>query len=94
MGRAIDMENDIHKLKIKVETIENALEKVIETVDRLEAKSPSVKHVDLVEDSMRVESEMVSGDDPQPFKDEEKAAEEDKTLLSQLKSAKSSKNKK
>ena len=50
MGRAIDMENDIHKLKIQVETIENALEKVIQTVDKLEAKSPSVEHIDLVED--------------------------------------------
>ena len=90
MGRAIDMENDIGKLKIQIETIEKALARVIETVDRLEAKSPSVKHVDLLEDSMRVESEMVSGDDPQPLKDELEAAKE----ASPKKSAKSSKNKK
>ena len=118
------MENDIGKLKIQIETMERALARVIDVVDGLEAKSPSVKHIDLIDDvkpteieeeqsvditlkelgkacedvldelaekdAMRVESEMVSGDDPQPFKDEEKAAEE----AAPKKSAKSSKNKK
>jgi hypothetical protein len=50
MGRAIDMENDISKLKIKVETIEGALQRVIESVDSLENKSSTTKHIDLVED--------------------------------------------
>ena len=50
MGRAIDMENDISKLKIKVETMEGALKRVIESVDRLEDKSSTTKHIDLVED--------------------------------------------
>ena len=43
MGRAIDMENDIHKLKIKVETMEGALKRVIDTVDSLENKSSTTK---------------------------------------------------
>ena len=51
MGRAIDMENDISKLKIKVETMEGALKRVIESVDRLEDKSSTTKHIDLVKET-------------------------------------------
>ena len=123
MGRAIDMESDISKLKIKVETIEGALKRVIESVDRLESKSSTTKHIDLVEDvkpseieeeqsvnikdveracedaldelaekdAMRVESEMVSGDNPQPLKDELEAAN---AAAPKKKSAKSNKDKK
>ena len=98
MGRAIDMENDIHKLKIQVETMENALEKVIETVDRLEAKSPSVKHIDLVEDVKPVEVE-----ESVDIKEVEEACEDVLDELAEKdaaetaapkKSVKSSKNKK
>ena len=43
MGRAIDMENDIHKLRIRVDTMEAALEKVIHVVDNKEKKTEEVK---------------------------------------------------
>ena len=100
MGRAIDMENDIHKLKIQVETMENALERVIETVDRLEAKSPSVKHVELVED---IKPKEIEEEQSVSIKEVEEACEDalDKPeekdaaeAAAPKKSAKSSKNKK
>ena len=101
MGRAIDMENDISKLKIKVETMEGALKRVIDTVDSLENKSSTTKHIDLVEDVKSVEIEEEQSVDI-TLKELGKACEDvldelvekDKTLLSQLKNAKSSKNKK
>ena len=101
MGRAIDMENDISKLKIKVETMEGALKRVIDTVDSLESKSSTTKHIDLVEDVKPSEIEEEQSVDI-TLKELGKAcedvldelAEKDKTLLSQLKNAKSSKNKK
>ena len=50
MGRAIDMEKDIGKLKIQVERIEAALSKVIDVLDSMEDKGQRTTHVDLVED--------------------------------------------
>ena len=101
MGRAIDMENDISKLKIKVETMEGALKRVIDTVDSLESKSSTTKHIDLVEDVKPSEIEEEQSVDI-TLKELGKACEDvldelvekDKTLLSQLKNAKSRKNKK
>tara|TARA_Y100001938_G_C7758139_1_gene267280 strand:- start:28 stop:285 length:258 start_codon:yes stop_codon:yes gene_type:complete len=46
MGRAINMENDLDALTIRVKRIEDALEKVIETIDSMQSKSSKVKHVE------------------------------------------------
>ena len=43
MGRAIDMENDIYKLKTRIDTMEAALEKVIHVMDNKEKKTQEVK---------------------------------------------------
>ena len=43
MGRAIDMENDIQKLKTKLDRIEPALEKVINWIAEQENKDDSPK---------------------------------------------------
>ena len=50
MGRAIDMENDIGALKIKVEKLENQVRGMVSKLDELNEKSSKTKHVDLVED--------------------------------------------
>ena len=50
MGRAIDMENDISSLKIKVEKLENQLRGMLSKIDELDEKSSKTKHVDLVDD--------------------------------------------
>ena len=50
MGRAIDMEKDIDKLKIQVDRIDAALAKVIDVVDSMQEKGQRTTHVDLVED--------------------------------------------
>ena len=50
MGRAIDMENDISALKIKVEKLENQVRGMVSKLDELNEKSSKTKHVDLVED--------------------------------------------
>ena len=50
MGRAIDMENDIVRLKIKVEKLENQLRGMISKIDEISEKSSKTKHIDLVED--------------------------------------------
>ena len=50
MGRAIDMENDIARLKIKVEKLENQARGMISKIDEISEKSSKTKHVDLVED--------------------------------------------
>ena len=49
MGRAIQMENELDKLKSRVKTMEDALAKVIETVDSMQSKASKVKKVDLTE---------------------------------------------
>tara|TARA_R100001594_G_scaffold115772_1_gene150708 strand:+ start:180 stop:479 length:300 start_codon:yes stop_codon:yes gene_type:complete len=50
MGRAIDMENDISALKIKVEKLENTVRGMVSKLDELNEKSSKTKRVDLVED--------------------------------------------
>ena len=50
MGRAIDMEKDIDKIKSQVERIDAALAKVIDVVDSMQEKGQRTTHVDLVED--------------------------------------------
>tara|TARA_R100000700_G_scaffold41208_1_gene60505 strand:- start:503 stop:748 length:246 start_codon:yes stop_codon:yes gene_type:complete len=42
MGRAIDMENDIHKLKERVNRIDAAVSKIINVVEELQSKSVKV----------------------------------------------------
>jgi len=58
MGRAIDMEKDIDKLKIQVDRIDKALAKVIDVVDSMQDKGQRTTHVDLVED-VKSEAEVV-----------------------------------
>ena len=43
MGRAIDMENDIQKMKQRIERIEPALEKIINWISEQEAKVDNKK---------------------------------------------------
>jgi len=50
MGRAIDMEKDIDKLKMQVDRIDSALAKVIDVIDSMEEKGQRTTHVDLVDD--------------------------------------------
>ncbi len=50
MGRAIDMENDISKLKIQVDRMDAALAKVIDVIDSMQEKGQRTTHVDLVDD--------------------------------------------
>ena len=50
MGRAIDTENELSKLKLQVDRIDSALAKVINVVDSLGHKGQKTTHVDLVED--------------------------------------------
>ena len=50
MGRAIDMEKDIERLKSQVERIDAALAKVIDVVDSMQEKGQRTTHVDLVDD--------------------------------------------
>ena len=51
MGRAIDMEKDIDKLKAKVKTLETAFDGLASTVDSLKDTSPTKKNVDLHEET-------------------------------------------
>ena len=50
MGRAIDMEKDIDKLKIEVEKLNNIVRGMSSSLNELEEKSTKTKHVDLVDD--------------------------------------------
>ena len=73
MGRAIDMENDIQALKVKVQSLENQLRGMVSKIDELEEKSSKTKHVDLVED-VKVEEDLgsvITG----VYEDEEKEAD-------------------
>ena len=69
MGRAIDMEKDIDKLKIQVDRIDAALAKVIDVVDSMQDKGQRTTHVDLVEDVRPEEVE----EKPKSKKSNEKA---------------------
>ena len=91
MGRAIDMENDISKLKIKVETMEGALKRVIESVDRLEDKSSTTKHIDLVED---VKPQEIEEEQSIDIKGVEEACEDALDKLSEKDAAKTAAPKK
>ena len=62
MGRAIDMEADIEKLKVQVDRMELALAKVIDVVDSMENKGQRTTHIDLVED-VPAEHDQVDFDD-------------------------------
>jgi len=68
MGRAIDMEKDIDKLKAQVDRIDAALAKVIDVLDSMEDKGQRTTHVDLVED---VKSEEVVEEKPKSKKSSE-----------------------
>ena len=70
MGRAINMENELDKLKSQVERIDAALAKVIDVVDSMQEKGQRTTHVDLVED---VRPEEVSEEKPKSKKSSEKA---------------------
>tara|TARA_R110000824_G_scaffold24840_4_gene86969 strand:- start:2669 stop:2968 length:300 start_codon:yes stop_codon:yes gene_type:complete len=59
MGRAIDMENDIQILKLKIEKLENTVRGMVSKLDSLDEKSSKTKHVDLVED-VKVEEDLGS----------------------------------
>ena len=50
MGRAIDMEKDIDKLRLQVDRMDAALAKVINVIDSMEDKGQRTTHIDLVED--------------------------------------------
>ena len=50
MGRAIDMENDIDALKIKVERLENQVRGMVSKLDEFDEKSTKTKHINLVEE--------------------------------------------
>ena len=51
MGRAIDMERDLVKLKAEVKTLQTAFEGLASTVDSLKDTAPTRKNVDLHEKS-------------------------------------------
>ena len=50
MGRAIDMEKDIHELKINVKKLEDIVRGMTHTIDELDEKSTKTTHIDLVDD--------------------------------------------
>ena len=81
MGRAIDMEKDIDKLKAQVERIDAALAKVIDVVDSMEDKGQRTTHVDLVKEvhtDVIEEEVIVSKKDKPKSKSNEKAKQSKK----------------
>ena len=50
MGRAIDMEKDIHELKINVKKLEDIVRGMTHEMDGLSEKSTKTTHIDLVDD--------------------------------------------
>ena len=50
MGRAIDMENDIFKLKQQIEKLQNTVRGMVSKLDSLDEKSSKTVKVDLIED--------------------------------------------
>ena len=76
MGRAIDMEKDIDKLKAQVDRIDAALAKVIDVIDSMEDKGQRTTHVDLVEEvhtDVIEEEVIVTKKDKPKSKSDEKA---------------------
>ena len=51
MGRAIDMEKNIDKLKAEVQTLKTAFEGLASTVDSLKDTAPAKKNINLHEKS-------------------------------------------
>ena len=72
MGRAIDMEKDIDKLKLRVDTLDAAVSRLIDVVESMEEKGQRTTHIDLVED-VPSESEEVVEEKPKSKKSDEKA---------------------
>ena len=63
MGRAIDMENDISALKIKLKKLENTVRGMVSKFDSIDEKSSKTIKVDLVEDvKMEEEDEKEKAD--------------------------------
>ena len=50
MGRAIDMENELDKLKMEVRKLENIVRGMSHNMGLIGQKSSKVSHVDLVDD--------------------------------------------
>ena len=50
MGRAIDMEKDIDKLKSEVERLKNIIKGICVTIEEMEEKTTKTTHIDLVDD--------------------------------------------
>ena len=57
MGRAIDMENDIGVLKLKVEKLENTVRGMVSKLDSLDDKSSKTIKVNLTEDVGALDAE-------------------------------------
>ena len=57
MGRAIDMEKDIHELKINVKKLEDIVRGMTHEMDGLSEKSTKTTHIDLVDDVKAEEDE-------------------------------------
>ena len=72
MGRAIDMEKDIDKLKLRVDTLDAAVSRLIDVVESMEEKGQRTTHIELVED-VPSESEEVVEEKPKSKKSDEKA---------------------
>ena len=66
MGRAIDMERDIDKLKMQVDRIDSALAKVIDVVSSMEDKGQRTTHIDLVEDVNEETNEVIEEIEEKP----------------------------
>ena len=60
MGRAIDMEKDIHELKINVKKLEDIVRGMTHEMDGLSEKSTKTTHIDLVDD-VKVEEDSDNG---------------------------------
>ena len=85
MGRAINMEKDLDRIKGQVERIEAALAKVIDVVDSMQEKGQRTTHVDLVDEVQDETYEMTEEevivekkDKPKSKKSSEKAKQSKK----------------
>ena len=56
MGRAIDMENDIQKLRVRVDSLEDIVRGMTHSMDEMSEKATKTKHVDLVDDVKKEET--------------------------------------
>ena len=59
MGRAIDMENDISALKIKIEKLDNTVRGMVSKLDSLDEKSSKTLKVNLTEDVGALDAEEI-----------------------------------